>query len=238
MPATAVVVNSATQQNQEQGSRQSEPPLRFVAPTHVGIDILKLLADLEEIVDKTNKVMGVMVRFDEDKFHMTLMKIRANLPEEMKRASKLVRDSERMVEETKETADRFIAEARKSAQLEIERAKADGSRLRDQAQAEIDKEREALKREAKQISSESRTAAEQAIEEARAEASKLLAESDIARAAELQAKETRSRAEADAAATRRGANEYAASVLSNLQQTLGKASTEIDRGREVLDRRR
>jgi hypothetical protein len=244
MPATAVVLAGAAPQVKEPINKKepinnlSEQPLRFVAPTHMGIDILKLLAELEEIVDNTSKVMGVMLRFDEDRFHMTLMKIRANLPEEMKRASKLVRDSERMVEETKDTADKLIGEARKSAQQEIDRGKADAARMKEQAFAEIAREREALSREARQISVESKSAAEQAIVDARTQASKLVAESDIVRAADQQAREARQRAEADAAATRNGANEYAASILANLQQTLGKASAEIDRGREVLDRRK
>jgi len=237
-PETAVVVAASELPNRDLNQSRPEPPLRFIAPSHTGIDILKLLAELEEIVDKSNKVMGVMLRFDEDRFHMTVMKIRANLPEEMKRASKLVTESERMVEETRQTADKFIAEARKSAQQEIERGKAEAARLKDQALAESAKEREARSREASQISAQSKTQAEQAIAEARVQASKLVAESDIVREAELQARETRSRAEADAAATRKGANEYAASVLTGLQQALGKASSEIDRGREVLERRK
>jgi hypothetical protein len=232
-PTTAVVVSTGG----EQIKALSDSPLRFIAPSHTGIDILKLLAELEEIIDKSNKVMGVMLRFDEDRFHMTVMKIRANLPEEMKRASKLMQDSERIVQETKQSSDKFIEDARKGAQLEIERGKAEAARLKEQALAEIAKEREALSREAVRLNSESKTAAEQAIVEARKQASKLVSESDIVRTAESQARETRARADADAAATRKGANEYAASVLAKLQQTLGKVSAEIDRGREVLEKR-
>lgn len=215
----------------------AQEPMRFVAPTHGGIDILKLLTDLEHIVDRSPKVMGAMLRFDEDKFHMTVMKIRANLPEEMKRASKLVRDSERIVEETKETSDKIITDTRYSAQQELERAKSEAARLKEQALAEIVKEREALDREAKQMSKESKLAADQTIAEARQQASKLVADSEIIRAAEAIARDIRSRSEADAAAIRKGANDYAAGVLNNLQQALGKAATEVERGREVLDKR-
>ena len=97
---------------------------RFVAPTHGGVDILKLLTELEDLIENTPKKMGMMFRFDEDKFHMTVMKIRANLPEEMKRASKLARDSERIVEESREHADHIVEEARKNAMSEFERGKA------------------------------------------------------------------------------------------------------------------
>lgn len=244
-PARAVVNSPAASTGVAKEAEQEKPvreqpdqPLRFVAPTHSGVDILKLLTELDEIVDNSHKIMGAMLRFDEDRFHMTVMKIRANLPEEMKRASKLVRDSERMIEETKETSENIITEARKGAQKEIDQGKSESQRMKELAMAEIVKEREALDREARHVSSESKLAADRTIAEARVQASQLVSDSEIVRNAEAAARDIRARAEAEAAATRKGANEYAAAILTNLQQTLGKAASEIDRGREVLERRK
>src|SRR5215472_12156313 len=101
---------------------------RFVAPTHEGVDILKLLSELEDLVENTpHGPFGTLFRFNEDAFHMTIMKIRANLPEEMKRASKLARESERIVEESRENAERVVEDARKSALSEFERGKAEAA---------------------------------------------------------------------------------------------------------------
>ena len=92
-----------TRRNGKRAGANGDAP-RFVAPTHGGVDILKLLTELEDLVENTRKVpVRRLIGFDEDKFHMTIMKIRANLPEEMKRASKLARDQERIVEETRRT---------------------------------------------------------------------------------------------------------------------------------------
>src|SRR5207244_2990005 len=98
---------------------------RFVAPTHGGVDILKLLTELEDLVENTRRgPMGMLFRFPEDQFHMTVMKIRANLPEEMKRASKLARDSERIVEESREHAGHIVEDARQAALKHLEGGKA------------------------------------------------------------------------------------------------------------------
>ena len=89
-PNGAVADNDTNTKKPAANGSNADTP-RFVAPTHGGVDILKLLTELEDLIENTPKKMGMMFRFDEDKFHMTVMKIRANLPEEMKRASKLAR---------------------------------------------------------------------------------------------------------------------------------------------------
>ena len=73
-------------------STESASPPRFVPPTAGAVDILKLLTDLEDQIESTGRgPFGTLFRFDEDRFHMTVMKIRANLPEDLKRASRLAR---------------------------------------------------------------------------------------------------------------------------------------------------
>lgn len=219
-------------------ARAGNEPLRFVAPTHGGVDILKLLTELEDLIENTPKMMGALLRFDEDKFHMTVMKIRANLPEEMKRASKLARDTERIVEETRENAERIIADARQAAQQDFERSKTEAARLREQAQAEIVHEREALEREAQHQQQEMQRTAEQMLTEARSQAAQITADSEIVRMAEAMAQDLKARAEAEATAVRKGADDYARDVLANLEGVLGNAVTQIQRGRDMLERTR
>src|SRR5581483_1921946 len=162
---------------------KAEPP-RFVAPTHSGVDILKLLSELEDLVENTPKRMGVMFRFDDEKFHYLIMKIRANLPEEMKRASKLARDSERIVEEARENAERILAEAREAALAQFEGAKEEAVQLRETVQNEARRAREAAAREAEKIQEVARQKGEEILAAARAEAAQLVSDSEIVQQAQ------------------------------------------------------
>ncbi len=222
---------------------------RFVAPTHEGVDILKLLTELEDLVEGSPKMMGALLRFDEDKFHMTIMKIRANLPEEMKRASKLARDSERIVEETRDNADRVVSEARRAALQELERGRAEATHLKEEAreegrrqsaeaQTEANRIRQNADAEARQKLAEAQRNAAELIAEAEAQAAQLVSDSQIMQHAMAQAQELQARAEQEAAAVRRGSDDYAKDVLVNLENVLGKAVTQVQRGREMLERGR
>ncbi len=215
--------------------RTADAP-RFVAPTHSGVDILKLLSELEDLVENTPKRMGVMFRFDDEKFHYLIMKIRANLPEEMKRASKLARDSERIVEESRESADRILVEAREAALTQLESGKVEAERLREESLIEMRRVKEEAEREAKRIEAKAQQAGEEYIEAARAQAMELVADSEILRQAEGHAEEIRARAGEEARAIRQGADDYARDVLVSLEAVLGKTVTQIQRGRELLER--
>ncbi len=221
---------------------------RFVAPTHEGVDILKLLTELEDLVERSPKMMGALLRFDEDKFHMTIMKIRANLPEEMKRASKLARDSERIVEETRDNADRVVSEARRAALQELERGRAEATHLKEdareearrqnaEAQAEANRVRQNADAEARQKLAEAQRNAAELIAEAQAQAAQLVADDQIVQQAMVQAQEWKQRAEQEADAVRRGSDDYARDVLTNLENVLGKTVTQIQRGRDMLERK-
>ena len=214
----------------------TEDAPRFVAPTHGGVDILKLLTELEDLIENTPKKMGMMFRFDEDKFHMTVMKIRANLPEEMKRASKLARDSERIVEESREHADHIVEEARKTALTEFERGKSEIAKTREQLDSERKKIREAAERENRQTLEEARTAAGQILMEAQQQAARLVAEDAITQQARLEAQTLSQTAAQEAVGIRRGADDYARDVLGNLEAVLGKAAAQVQRGREMLEK--
>ncbi len=213
--------------------RGTETP-RFVAPTHSGVDILKLLTELEDLVENTPKRMGMMFRFNDEKFHYLIMKIRANLPEEMKRASKLARDTERIVEESRENADRILAEAREAALSQFEGSKAEAMRLHEAALAEIRRMKEEAERGARQIEAEAQKAGEACLAEARAQAADLASEHEIAQQARLLADEIKADADAEARAIRQGADDYARDVLTNLEGVLGKAIVQIQHGRELL----
>lgn len=188
---------------------------RFVTPTHGGVDILKLLSELEDVVEQTKRLPGgIMLRFDEDKFQMTIMKIRANLPEELKRASKLMRDSEKLVEE-----------AQKSATTEVERTQRELSLLKQGAE-----------KDAGSIRSKAQMERDGILEQARQQAAQMVSDSEIVQRAQIEAQEVLRRAEGEARTIQQGADDYAREVLGNLENVLGKAVAVVQRGREVLEK--
>ncbi len=210
---------------------------RFVAPTHSGVDILKLLSELEDLVENTRRgPAGILFRFDDEKFHYLVMKIRANLPEEMKRASKLARDSERIVEESRGSAERILIEAHEAALSELESAKAEAERLLEGADLEARGRLEEAQREARHLQEAARQAAEEVLAAARAQAAQLVADSQIVQQAQVMAQDLQARTHQEAMAVRQGADDYARDVLANLEAVLGKAMTQIQRGRDMLER--
>lgn len=233
--------------NEAVPSTAKEEPLRFVAPSHGGVDILKLLTDLEDLVENTKHgPLGMLFGFPEDQFHMTIMKIRANLPEEMKRASKLVREQERIVEETREGAERIKEEARRQALTDYERRKAeaeslhtqansDATHLRAQVRDELERSRAEAEIEAQARIEEARREGERIVAEARDRAVQLVQDNDIVQQAQVMAQDLLVRAEQESSGVRAGADDYARTVLVNLEAVLGKAVTQIQRGRELLD---
>jgi membrane protein involved in colicin uptake len=224
------------------------------------VDILKLLTDLEDQVETTARgPFGTLFRFDEDRFHMTVMKIRANLPEDLKRASRLAREMELTSEEMREQVERAIADGKQGARAELERARAEASLIRERAQlaaTEIQKEaddyaaaaRLTAEQEALRLEEETQAESERMIEDARrtgfgmldaaqAQADKSVAESEITRRAEGRAREILEAAQQEAAAVRHGADDYARDVLTSLETVVAKALGQIEQGRTVLDRR-
>jgi cell division septum initiation protein DivIVA len=165
--------NSAVDDKELAVVKETDTP-RFVAPTHGGVDIFRQLTELENMVENCRHIGPMMIGFPDDQFHMTLMKIRANLPEEMKRASKLARESERIVEESREQAGQLVEDARKTALLEFEDIKSESARMREAAQQESVRIREATQQEALQAREAVKKEAQRLYEEAQNEARQLL----------------------------------------------------------------
>jgi len=244
----------AGQEGADLGGVSGLPPVsevpRFMAPPQGGVDILKLLTELEDQIDHTRKgPFGTMIGFDEDRFHMMIMKIRANLPEEMKRASKLAREQERIVEETLTTSERIKQDARQTAQVDLDSAHREASQLREQARQEADALRAearnaldtacaAADREVAHLLEEARLQGNRLMEDARQQAAYLVSDSEILQQAQIVAQDIERRAQEEAQAVRRGADDYARDVLANLESVLNRATVQIQKGRELLERER
>ncbi len=96
-----------------------------------GEDILKLIDSLEELAGGKFSVMGKSFAVDVDEFNMLTQKIRASLPDEVRKATRVANDSDRIVASAREEAEaikaqtkteceRVLAEARQSAARLIE----------------------------------------------------------------------------------------------------------------------
>ncbi len=190
---------------------------RFVPPSRNDVDILKLLTNLEEMVENTHRLpLGIFFGFPEEAFLTTLLKIRANLPEEMRLAARMAQEQTRLLEETKTECARLKEETRTSAQQSLETGRTQAQTL------------------ARQHLEEAQKQAEQILQDAREKAKTLVAESEIVQQALLVARETTRRAEEEAHETTRGADQYALTVLTNLEDVLQKATGQIQRGRALL----
>ena len=223
--------------------------VRFVSPSYNSVDILKLLSELEEVVEKAPRVMGAIIRFDEDRFHMALMKIRANLPEELKRASRVVKESEQMMSEARDSTEKMVTEARRNAQMDLQKARAEAEKLKQDTTARLEQERKEfeafmeterrhLAEDVEQKKQETLDEAAAILNEARSQAALIISDSEIVRAAEAEANDIRLQAQRDAHELREGASQYAEDVLEHIYSVLGKAATEVERGQQTLREQR
>jgi hypothetical protein len=102
-----------------------------VPATPENVDIFRLLDQLEELPEKAKHIrfLRTMIGFDEEQFYMLLLKIRANMPEDLKRAQRLARDTERIADEARDAAAQQVESGRAEAARIIAEAKAEAERI-------------------------------------------------------------------------------------------------------------
>ncbi len=108
-------------------------------------DILKLLDSLEELAENTQAFFGRAWGLQLEEFHMLTNKIRASLPDEVRRASRIAGDSDKIVSAAKEEADMIAEQARAEAKRVVEEARQMAAKLIDTS--EINKLAKAQARE-------------------------------------------------------------------------------------------
>ncbi|MER3475221.1 MAG: hypothetical protein C4335_14650 [Armatimonadota bacterium] len=100
------------------------------------IEILQLLKQLEELVEKTRYIALLKLTYglDHDEFFVLVNRIRASLPEDVKRASNVTRERERILESAREEANHIIEESRAEASRIVEEARLQAQRLVEQSE--------------------------------------------------------------------------------------------------------
>ena len=94
-------------------------------------DILKLLDGLEELAENAYSFFGRAWGVDLEEFHMLTNKIRASLPDEVRRASRVANDSDKIVSAAKEEAAVITERATEEANRVVDEARQMASKLID-----------------------------------------------------------------------------------------------------------
>lgn len=94
-------------------------------------DILKLLDNLEDLAENAYSFFGRAWGIDLEEFHMLTNKIRASLPDEVRRASRVANDSDNIVSAAKEEAAVITERATEEANRVVEEARLMAAKLID-----------------------------------------------------------------------------------------------------------
>lgn len=104
------------------------------------VDVFRLLNQLEELPEKAKHLpFNTLVGFNHEQFYYLVLKIRANLPEDMKKAQRVSRDSEKIVGHARDTASQEVEKARADAAAIVEGGRADSDRIVQAARVEADR---------------------------------------------------------------------------------------------------
>jgi cell division septum initiation protein DivIVA len=99
------------------------------------IDTYKVLDQLEALVEDSKKFMG-FVKLDEDEFFMLVSKLRASLPEDVRRAGKIAQNSDKIMEAAQSEAEMQLDQARHDAERVLSEGHAEAERLVAEAKAQ------------------------------------------------------------------------------------------------------
>ncbi|MDQ2798420.1 MAG: hypothetical protein M3Y13_02110, partial [Armatimonadota bacterium] len=131
------------------------------------MDILKMLNELESMVEQQHRrsFLSLTYGFDYDTAMDMLQQIRVNLPDEVKRADRVTRDSEKIVGGAREAAEQTLEEASAEANQISREARVTAERLVRDAEAQAQKMTQQAEERAKQTVGDARQKAEQMLVE-------------------------------------------------------------------------
>lgn len=112
------------------------------------IDVLRLLENLNSLAEKPRTFLGLTLGYNRQEFQIQIDRIKGSLPRDVKDASNLLRETERVMEAADDEANRIIDQARREAARTIEESTQEAARIMEQArltQAQMISEAEVLK---------------------------------------------------------------------------------------------
>ena len=118
-------------------TNQEHSPVRrrsFIGDRTSEVDVLKMLDKLEELVEGAMHLFNKAWFVDLEEFFVLTNRIRASLPEEVKRASRVAVDSDKIVGSAREEAAQMTGQAREEAARFVETAREEAVRLVDSSE--------------------------------------------------------------------------------------------------------
>ena len=201
------------------------------------MDIIKLLNELERLIEGQKTFVGMTIDFHPDDYLDITNKIRASLPEEVKRASRLTAESDKIVDGARETAEQTLEDATMEADEIVRESRINAERMLREAEAQTNKMTLSAEATAKQTVEDSRQRAEKMLADSHQQSEMMVSQSEVVRLATAQAREIVAAAEYETQSLRHGADEYAHCVMTDLEKQVGELMATIQRGRVKLDQR-
>lgn len=102
------------------GLAREVPAIENLTPGQTrDMDSLEIIREVEDVVDRQTRFHAFQRAWgvDEEKFFTLLNRLRASLPEDLKQASRIAKDSDRILADAHEQAGRILAEAQEQAAL-------------------------------------------------------------------------------------------------------------------------
>ena len=93
------------------------------------IDLERLVDDLESRVESSKQIMNHAVWVDLDEFFEITRRIKSSLPDEIKRANRVSREGNRILDDAREEARRMLDEARAEADRLVRAARAEAEHM-------------------------------------------------------------------------------------------------------------
>src|ERR1051326_3666889 len=95
------------------------------------VDLERLVDELETCVENSKQIMNHAVWLDLDEFFEITRRIKASLPDEIKRATRVSREGNRILDDAREEAKRMLEEARAESERLVRTARAEAEQLVD-----------------------------------------------------------------------------------------------------------
>jgi len=199
-------------------------------------------------MEDSRQLLSFTVGLDREEFFELTSKIRASLPDEVRKAHRVTSESERIVGGAREAAEATVNDAQQEAQRLLQNSQGQAEKVLAEAEERSQTRVQEADGYAKKVVAEAQLRADEALDEARQQAERLVAEarqqasqmiseSEVMRLATAQAKEIVAIADRDGRDMRHGAEEYAREELVRLEKIIEESLMTIGRGRTKLDQR-
>ena len=177
---------------------------------------------MEQLVENGKGAFGKRV-INEEEFFVLLTRLKSALPEDLKKAERLARDTDRVVSSAQGEAQRVLSEAQSEAQ-----------RLVGDARSQADRAVQDSRQRSERIIDEARREAERIMADAQQHAEQLVAENSITQRAQQLAETTQQTAVREADEIRMQADDYALEVLERVENVLHRLTSGVQAGKDQM----